>query len=159
MNVLKKVGKVVAVLVLLGGIAWLFRGDPFFMISGRELSGESAPYPKDWSFSDDYRTIAVETRPDDPHSVTTLCFVHKGMLYVPAQAGSKKQWPQFVLEDPRVRLKIGEKIYYAKAERVLPLELADYAESVAAKYPEIGDRPPDEFPDDIWLFRIRPMIN
>ena len=64
-------------------------------ISGRTLSGEEFPYPENWDFTNDHFTIAVETRPEDPHSVTTVCFVHEGALYVPAQSGSSKRWPAF----------------------------------------------------------------
>lgn len=158
MNVIKKIAAGLVVLGLIAGVAWLFRGDPFHMIAGKELQGKSFPYPSDWSFSNDYETIAVETRPNDPHSVTTLCFVHEGDLYVPAQKGSDKQWTQFVLDDPSVRLKIGEQIFHTKAERVMPFNLAVFRDSIAAKYPELGSRSPDEMPSDIWLFRIRPVI-
>ena len=158
MNILKKIGVGIVILALLAGIAWLFRSDPVYMISGRGLTGDSFPYPSDWSFSDDHPTIAVEVRPDDPHSVTTICFVHQGDLYVPAQGGSSKTWTRLALEDSRVRLKIGEKVYHAKAGRVEPLDLLDYVDSIAAKYPQLGERSPEELPEDIWLFRIRPMI-
>jgi hypothetical protein len=159
MSLPKKVAVAVAVLVLIAGAVWLLRSDPVFMISGKELTGELASYPRDWKFSDDYPTIAIETRPHDPHSVTTLCFVHEGDLYVPAQDGSSKEWTQYATAEPRVRIKIGEKIYPAKAERVLPLDLALYQDSIEAKYPEFADRSPEELPVDIWLFRIRPLLD
>ena len=159
MNVLKKIAAGLVVLGLIAGVAWLFRGDPFHMIAGKELQGKSFPYPSDWNFSDDYETIAIEVRPDDPHSVTTLCFVHEGSLYVPAQGGSDKKWTQLVLDDSLVRLKIGEQVFHAKAERVMPLDLAVFRDSIAVKYPQLGDRSPEELPQDIWLFRIRPVIS
>jgi hypothetical protein len=158
MNALNKIAAGVVGLALVAGIAWFFRSDPIFMISGKQLAGQAAPYPQDWGFSDDYSTIAIETNPGDPHSVTTLCFVHEGILYVPAQGGSSKQWTQFVLDDPRVRLKVGKKIFHAKAERVMPLNILEFKDSLGSKYPKMKDRSPEEVPEDLWLFRIRPMI-
>jgi hypothetical protein len=158
MSGLKKLAAGLAGLALLAGIGWLFRSDPVLMISGKHLEGEAFPYPANWDFSDDYSTIAIETNPRDPHSVTTLCFVHEGILYVPAQGGSEKQWTQFVLENPRVRLKIGDRIFHAKAERVMPLNILEFKDSLGSKYPKMKDRSPDEVPADLWLFRIRPLI-
>ena len=155
-RVLKALGIAALVLVVVAGVAWLFRSDPIMMISGRTLSGEEIPYPENWDFTNDHFTIAVETRPEDPHSVTTVCFVHEGALYVPAQSGSSKRWPAYVLADPRVRIKVDGKIYPAKAERVLPLDLLDYRESLVAKFPMMADRKPEDLPPDIWLFRIGP---
>ncbi len=159
MSLKKRIATTAGVLALITGGLWIFRGDPVFMISGKELQGEFSPYPRDWKFTDEYSTIAIETRPLDPHSVTTLCFVHEGNLYIPAQNGSGKEWTQYVLEESSVRLKVGNKVYPAKAERVLPLDLAEYQESIAAKYPEMGERSPEDLPEDIWLFRIRPVID
>jgi hypothetical protein len=154
----KKIAAGLTGLALLVGLGWLSRGDPVLMISGKQLEGEASPYPASWDFSDDYSTIAIETNPGDPHSVTTLCFVHEGTLYVPAQGGSDKQWTQFVLENPRVRLKIGDRIFHAKAERVMPLDILEFKDSLGSKYPQMKDRSPDEVPADLWLFRIRPLI-
>lgn len=153
---LKTLALALAVAVGVAGLAWLFRSDPIMMVSGKTLSGEEFGYPEDWGFSENQYTIAVETRPEDPHSVTTLCFLHAGELYVPAQSGSSKRWTQYVLDDPRVRLKIDDKIYRARAERVLPLDLADFRDSIEGKYPAMAGRSPDELPPDIWLFRIGP---
>ncbi len=152
----KTLGLVLTLAVLGAGLAWVFRSDPILMVSGRTLSGEESPYPKGWGFSQSHDTIAVETRPEDPHSVTTLCFLHEGDLYVPAQSGSSKRWTHYVLKDPRVRLKVGGEIYRATAMRVLPLDLGQFRESIGRKYPVLGNRSPDEMPEDVWLFRIGP---
>lgn len=159
MSVIKKIATGLVVLGLVAGVAWLFRGDPFYMIAGKELQGKMAPYPSDWSFSNDYETIAIEVRPDDPHSVTTACFVHDGDLYVPAQAGSRKTWTQLAVEDPLVRIKIGDQVFSARVDRVMPVDFRIFRDSIAAKYPQLAERSPDELPEDIWLFRIRPVIS
>jgi hypothetical protein len=142
------------VLVALGILA--VRTDPIGPLAGTRLSGEEVPYPEDWSFTDDAFTIAVESRPEEPHSVTTLCFVHDGALHVPALRGSSKDWPTFVLEDPRVRLKIGDRVFVARATRVEPDDPAPYFAAAAAKYEAMAERDPDDIAEDLWLFRIDP---
>ena len=136
------------------GIAFVFRTDPIAIIPGKRLSGEEQPYPADWAFSNEHMTIAVESRPGDPHSVTTICFIHEGNLYVPAQSGSTKKWPQYVLEDPRVRLKIGDAVYPARATRVTNIGPEEITPSAASKYTAFADREPGEGPQDVWLFVI-----
>ena len=154
MKILKWVGVVVGALVVVAGAGYLFRTDPILMVSGKRLSGEELPYPSDWSACNDHQTVAVETRVDDPHSVTTLCFVHGGDLVIPAMNGSEKEWPAHVVRDPRVRVKIGDHVYPARAERMTDVSLNDLVESVAAKYPQIVERDPADAPQDVWLFRI-----
>jgi hypothetical protein len=124
------------------------------MLAGKSVSGEEQPYPNDWLFSNEHMTVAVESRPDDPHSVTTICIVHNGTLYIPAQSGSTKKWPQYVLDDPRVRIKIGDKVYPVKATRELGLSVDEIVSSAAAKYPRSAEMEPEDRPTDVWLFRI-----
>ena len=154
MRILRVIGFVVLAVALLAGLAWLMRGDPIGPMSGRALTGETAPYPSDWSFTSLHMRIAVESRPDDPHSVTTICFEVDGRLYVPAQNGAKKRWTKYVTDDPRVRLKIGELVYPARAVRVTPDDQTPFLEAAGAKYPRLGES--DEIPEDLWLFRIEP---
>lgn len=154
MRTLKGLACALGILVVLVAIAWFFRSDPIFMIPGRALAGEDLSYPADWNFTDDYRTVAVETHPEDPYSVTTICFVYEGDLYIPAQRGSSKTWTQYALADPRVRIKVGDSVYPATLTRVLPLEFERYREAVTKKFPKLADRSPEDLPEDIWLFRV-----
>jgi len=145
-------GTVAAVLAVM----WLFRSDPILMISGRALSGPELSYPTDWAFTDDYRTVAVETHPGEPHSVTTICFVYEGELYIPAQSGSKKTWTGYALEDSRVRIKVGDFVYPAKLTRVQPVDFERYRDAVGKKFPAAAERLAGDLPEDIWLFRVGP---
>ncbi len=154
MNLLKWIGILLGAIVVVAGALYIFRTDPIFMVSGKRLSGEELPYPADWSMCNDHQTVAVETRVDDPHSVTTLCFVHDGALIIPAMNGSEKEWPTHVVRDPRVRVKMGEHVYPALAERMTDVSLEDLVDAVAAKYPQIADGDPADAPRDVWLFRI-----
>jgi hypothetical protein len=154
MKFLKIVGGVLAALAVVAGVAWLFRTNPLGPIAGRALSGTPASYPSSWEFTDEHDTIAVEVRPEDPHSVTTICFVHQGSLYVPAQSGSSKDWTQYVLGNSQVRLKVGERIFQARALRVTDAEPSSFFASASKKYERLASQ--DELPEDLWLFRIAP---
>lgn len=157
MRVLRWLGIVLGTIVAVVGLLYFFRTDPVFMVSGKRLSGEELPTPADWSACNDHMTIAVETRVDDPHSVTTLCFVYKGDLIIPARAGSWKEWPAYVVADPRIRVKIGDVVYPARAERILDVSFADMLPSAAAKYPEISTWFDSDNPqEDVWVFRVPP---
>jgi hypothetical protein len=153
-KVLKILGATLGALVVLAALAWLFRSNPIGPISGRAVTGTVAAYPGDWSFSDEHSTIAVEVRPEAPHSVTTICFIHDGALYVPAQSGSTKDWTRYVVADPRVRLKIGDRVFEAVATRIEDADPETFLASAGKKYPQVASQ--DEIPEDIWLFRIGP---
>ena len=155
-KVFKIIGIAVGLTVLVTAIVYFTRTDPIAIISGKRLSGDEAPYPSDWAFSNAFMTIAVESRTEDPHSVTTLGIVHEGELSIPAQSGSTKTWPQYVLADPRVRIKVGDTVYPARAERVVDVPLADIVASAARKYPRVADRDSADAPQDVWLFRFSP---
>lgn len=95
--------------------------DPEDRRPGLRLSGEVVERPvEDWSFSDRYREIYVETRSPWllPHSVTVVVTAMDGGLYVHARRPEEKRWVANVARDPRVRLEIGGKIYERRLERV-----------------------------------------
>jgi hypothetical protein len=141
-------------LTAVAALLYLTRSNPIGPISGLALSGElvSRP-PRDWSFTDEHMRIAVETRPAAPHSVTTICFTHQGVLYVPAQGGSAKSWTHYAVSNPRARILVGDKIYPVHLTRVLDeSEMPDRLAAASEKY----DFNPSErdMPEDLWLFRV-----
>jgi hypothetical protein len=160
-RILKFIGAVLGAAIILVAIAYPFRGDPIGPISGKRLSGEVVLGPvSDWAFTDEHDLIAVEVRPEDPHSVTTVCFRHEGVFYIPAQNGAEKTWTAYATEDPRVRLKIGDRIYLATATRVdQPGDVQALLDSAREKYPQLpdsGDSESAERLEGIWLFRVDP---
>ena len=91
---------------------------------GLWLSGEVVREPvHDWSFTNDIPEIFIETHPwyGVPHSVTVTCVGIGDRLYVPSvyrERGNfpdERAWNRNVVRDPRVRLKIGGRIYERKA--------------------------------------------
>ena len=135
-RILRWTGIAVLGLAVIAGLVYATRTNPIAMIAGRQLTGTLVSEPvTDWSFTDAHQLIAVETRPAAPHSVTTVCFTHEGVLYVPAQGAAAKSWPHYAVSDPRVRLKIGDEIYPAVATRVTDTSLRPaLIASAAEKY-------------------------
>ena len=124
---------------------------------GLWLKGEVVTTPvTDWSFVDkvehpgrSLNTVLVETRTPYfiPHSVRTMPFVRDGRLYIRShqdrmdvQFPNDKSWTANVARDPRVRIKIGDKLY--EATMVL---VADRAQAIAllGRNPETLEKGPD----------------
>jgi len=100
--------------------------DPGVTAPGLWLKGEVATEPvTDWSFAEKIPgPTAVQTRqwflPIVAHSVTVARFHYKGRLYLPSlyPAGiplpQGRHWNKNVVADPRVRIRIGNKLYDRK---------------------------------------------
>jgi len=105
---------------------------------GLWLKGELITTPvSDWSFTDKIQTIKIQTQTAFllPHSVSIWCAVYNDNLYVTSYRG--RWWVEDVIRDPRVRLKIGGRIF----ERTLslvndPEEKAAVLQAKGKKYPQ-----------------------
>jgi hypothetical protein len=152
-RIARAAGYAALAVVVIGAVVYANRGNPIGPVAGRSLSGELVTTPvDDWSFTDDVSLIAVETRPAAPHSVTTICFTHEGVLYVPAQGASAKTWPHYAVSNPEARILVDGKIYPVRATRVTDEKLApQLREAVVAKYDFVSG---DDVPEDVWVFRI-----
>ncbi len=135
---------------------------------GLWLSGELVTAPvDDWSFTDEIGEIFVETRTwyGIPHSVTTVCVAHDGSLYVPSvyldggEFPDARYWNRNVVRDPRVRLKIGDRLYERKAVLVEDPEEWDAVFAAFGRkspfWKQLGDTPAAERPR-IVFFRMDP---
>src|SRR3989338_5042607 len=122
------------------GVSWTCR------VPGLWLRGALVTTPvADWSFTDKYQTIKVETRERFllAHSVTTYCVSYNGQLYLTSvyRAGLQyphgRHWNENVARDPHVRIKIGNQLF----DRTLmyatdPAERAAVILNKAKKYPK-----------------------
>ena len=124
---------------------------PLVTIPGGTLSGEIAPVPDDWSFSDAVETVQLETRPEDPYSVN-VWGVAVGRDFYVAAGESSNAWARHIANDDRVRLRIEGKIYELRAERDdTPETRARFLTAAKAKY----DFEPDpEETSDAVLFQL-----
>lgn len=92
--------------------------DPIVMIPGGELTGEVAPHPVSWAFTDEYDTVQLETRPDDPYSVNIWAVAAGRAIYIASGKGTESKWSKNIAGDRRVRLRVGETIYELAATEV-----------------------------------------
>lgn len=139
-------------LTLLASIT-LLGCQPLVMLPGGQLRGEVTPAPADWSFSESIETVQLETRPDDPYSVNVWGIGMGSRFYV-AAGRPDNRWAKHIEADPRVRLKLGDRIYELEAYRTKdPAELDAFVEAAKQKY----DFEPDpEQRAQAMLFRLEP---
>ncbi len=136
-------------LICLVSVFVLSACEPVWRIPGGRLYGEVVIEPvSDWGFTAGVTTVALETRPGFPHSVTVVCFTHEGRLYIPSFNVSTKKWPEYVRQNRNVRLKIASKIYPGYVERVDSGERDEILVSFAAKFRPGAEAPgSDQIPD------------
>ena len=119
---------------------------------GFSLSGQMAPFPEDWGFSNQHREIAIEVSTPYfiPHSITIWCVEVDGQLFVAAATPNQKLWPGWVADDPNIRLRVGGLIYETRLELLTAqASLERVLDAYRIKY-ELPERSPDEEPMRIW---------
>jgi hypothetical protein len=120
-------GAVVLMALVAGALVLArFSDGPIGPLPGGKLHGPVAREPvTDWSpVVAGAGHLELEVDPAHPRSITTSYIVHDGKLYVPSMFAAHKRWPQHVLADDRVVLRIGGKLYERRAVRVTdPAEL------------------------------------
>ncbi len=159
---IKKLLKWIAVGLALSVATLLFfylnRSDPWSIIPGKQLSGEEVTGPiDDWSFVQQYRTVTNEVRPSDPYSVNTGYIFHDGVVYVMSGGGGESRWAQFLIQDPNMRIRVGDKLYKVRATRVEDPELVSEFHRIRnARNPDPEDRTPEDLAREAraWFFRI-----
>ena len=92
-------------------------GRPFVLLPGGALEGSTVATPESWSFTDDVKTVQLETLPADPYSVNIWVIALDGNLYVHAGA-NRATWVENIEADPSVRLRVDDSIYELVASRV-----------------------------------------
>lgn len=136
--------------------------DPRERWPGLWLTGEvvTTPVP-DWTFTDKYQTIAVQTRSwyGLPHSVTVTGTAHDGRLFLTSvyrpglEFPRDRLWNKNVMRDPRVRLKIGVQVYEATLALVTDAAEKDAVLAAKAKkYPRL----PGADKSRVYVFRVGP---
>ena len=142
-------------------------GGPLGVLAGGPFVGSAGPAPEDWSFTDAYPLIAVETRGEwYRHTVTILCVSDGGDLYLMARHAPRKKWIQNMLRDPRIRLEIGGELYEARAVRIQDEPRAEaVARGFLRKYVGIeteharalgGEPAEGDDRAEVWSFRVEP---
>ena len=136
--------------------------DPQDRRPGLWLKGEVVTQPvTDWSFTDQYPNIFVQTRSwyGLPHSVTTTVTAHDGKLYLTSvyRPGGRfpddRLWNRNIMREPHVRLKIGDRVFDRTVALVTdPAEKDAVLATKAKKYPQ--QRVTDK--NLVYVFRVQP---
>ena len=145
----KKAAKTLGMALLVvvgGGLASLrlLGYEPSDQRPGLWLTGDRVTEPvTDWAFTEDHLEIFVQTRTPYliPHSVTTYRAFYEDDLYLFSayyQGGvfpEERGWNRNVMRDPRVRLKIGDRLFDQTVSHVPDPETRDVGHANAgAKY-------------------------
>jgi len=150
-KILKGIAVGFALLMVTILVLYLNRSDPFGTIPGKRLKGEEVTeLIDDWTFANQYRRVNVEVRPSDPYSVNAGYFVDDGNLYI---SSSKSRWAQFLVQDPNMRIRVGDKLdklYRGRATKMEGAHLEQARKAYSDKYP---NRTPEQIAER-WFFRI-----
>ena len=88
--------------------------------------------------------------------MTVWIFRHGDRIYVPSRSPQRKYWVRYLLEDPRVRLRVGDRIYERRAVRVeSAAEIDAIVPALLEKYDVSRPEDPEDAPE-VWFFRLDP---
>lgn len=154
---------VIAVAALLVGAR--FADGPLAIVAGGPFETgtlETGPEP-DWSFVDEIAEVEFQLL-EPPRSRTTWILQHEGKAYIPSGYMTTwwgriwKQWPIEAQKDPRILLRIGDRIWERKLVRVRegPM-IAPLLAQLGNKYLGGNEVPPEAVTSDyLWIFELAP---
>ena len=143
----KALGAILVCVIVLLVVLRITGLEPHGRRPGLWINGPAETTPvADWSFTDQYPTVELQTNTWYllPHSVTINCIAYNGGLYLTSTLppGTTRGWNENVIRDPRVRIKIGGKIYERNAVLVTdPAEQEGELQARAKKYPQLKIAP------------------
>ncbi len=156
----------VLVLLVIWGLAYAIGIEPVDRRPGTRLAGEAAALPSDWVFTDSVMEVHLETYPwyGIPFSVTTVLARDGDALFVPsiyegvATFPGTKFWNKVVVNDPSVRLRVGDQLFDMRIAPITDAQEFDRAfAALGRKYPFWADKTPeDESARTFALLRLRP---
>jgi len=138
---------------LLLALAARFSDGPIGPFPGGALSGERAAGSPDWSRVG--ATVVFQLAGDPPRSVRTYAFLQDDALYVPSFWAPRKLWPERVLEDPRILVRVDGRLHPRRAVRIAdPARLGALRRAFARRHGYDLDGIPSD--PDTWYFRLDP---
>ena len=93
---------------------------PLGFIPGGPFSGileESKP-GMDWSFATDVDSVDVQVGGPQGRTVRTGFIIYEGKPYLPVTWSPLKRWPETVREEPRIVVRVGERLFALAAKPV-----------------------------------------
>ena len=167
-SVLRALGALLASLLVVIGVLLVgarFADGPIAIIAGGPFtSGELAGGPEpDWSFVHEVREVEFQLL-NPARSRTTWILDHEGKAYIPCGYMTTwwgklwKQWPHEAEKDPRILLRVGDRLYERKLVRIQegPL-VAPLLAELSRKYAN-GEPIPMEMVTSnyLWLYELAP---
>jgi hypothetical protein len=159
---------------LRNSFAGFYRGDLGFWLTG-EL--DTTPVT-DWSFADAAQTVQMETRTwyFIPHFVRTYIARNNAQLYLfseyfaprPGQPDHRDEfpdarfWNRMVVRDPRIRVKIGNRLFQMRAYPLTDSNQVEVArQAFLSKYEDVrkGQELPESRRSKLYFFRLEPGWN
>lgn len=139
--------------------AWICTGacacdGPIGPLPGGRLRGEELECPADWSGYEAEHEVELEVSPDAPRSVRIWNVGQEGRLFVPGDfLTPMKRWPEQVMADPRVRIRIAGELFRCAARRIVEVGLVDSLRREAARKYALE---PDGWAarSEVWWFEI-----
>lgn len=152
----------------------LYRGDVGFWLTGEVVK---TPVP-DWSFTDAISTVQIETRTWYllPHVLRTDISRNNQQLYLfseyfapaPGKPDLRERFPEarfwnrMVVRDPRIRVKIGNRLFDMRAYPLTdPSEIAVARQAFLSKYADVTAQEalPESRRPALHFFRLEPQWN
>ncbi len=138
-----------SVAMLLAALLLLSACEPMGPLSGKRIGGELTPAPEDWRVLHGEEVVQLEVGGN--YSVNLWGVGLAEGYFVVSAKGLESRWGQRVIEDPAVRLRVGEAVYELSAGRVDDNSVREQvAEAFNSKY-ELEAR--EDFPDAL-VFRL-----
>jgi hypothetical protein len=167
-TVLRIVGGLIALLlVAIGGllVGARFADGPIAIVAGGPFkSGELVNGPEpDWSFVHDVKEVEFQLL-DPARSRTTWILDHEGKAYIPSGYMTTwwgklwKRWPLEAEKDPRIVLRIGDKLYERRLVRIQdgPV-VAPLLAELSRKYAGGQEIPMEAVTSGyLWLYELAP---
>jgi hypothetical protein len=142
----------IRIFLVFSALMWLTGcSEPFIVFAGGELSGHVETAPDDWSALGSEETFQLEVRPDDPYSVNIWAVGIDRDAYI-GTGPDGTNWSEYLQQDPRVRLRVGETLYPLLAR---PVTEREERRRVAGAYAEKYGLDSDEnWVKDALVFRL-----
>jgi len=152
----------------------LYRGDLGFWLTGEPVTTPVT----DWSFTDSVPTVQIQTRTwyFVPHFVRTFIARNDEQLYLfseyfapaPGQPDLRDHFPEarfwnrMVARDPRIRVKIGDRLFNMRAYPLTDAsQIATARQAFLSKYPSVREQEalPESRRPRLHFFRLEPQWN
>jgi hypothetical protein len=159
---------------LRNNVVRLYQGDLGFWLTGNPVTTPVT----DWSFTDEIPTVQIETRTWYllPHVLRTDIARNDQQLYLfseyfaptPGKPDVRERFPEarfwnrMVVRDPRIRVKIGNRLFEMRAYPLTdPSQMALARQAVLSKYADVRaqEASPESRRPALHFFRLEPQWN